>query len=152
MEYREWKFVEKSKWPRGQWDREPDKAQWTDEVTGLPCLMHRNDGGALCGYVGVPEGHPSFGKAYDDVDTDVHGGLNFASLCGELDEQNGHGICHVPAEGEPEKVWWFGFDCAHFQDLCPGYDADGGGLYRNFSFVKRECASLAQQLADYGKP
>jgi hypothetical protein len=59
-------------------------------------------------------------------------------------------ICHVPAEGRPERVWWFGFDCAHYGDLCPGMNRYGGesGYYKNRRYVESEIASLAQQLAD----
>jgi hypothetical protein len=54
---REWMFLDKSKWPYAS--KEPDKVQWRDQVTGLTCLIVRvNPGGALCGYVGVPPGHP----------------------------------------------------------------------------------------------
>ena len=38
------------------------------EATGLPCLVKRSPHiGNLCGYVGVSEGHPWFGKHYSDV-------------------------------------------------------------------------------------
>lgn len=50
-------------WGDGAWVDEPDKAQWQDETTGLPCLLVRNPGGALCGYVGVYPTHPYHGKA-----------------------------------------------------------------------------------------
>ena len=49
------------------WLNEPDKANWIDEATGLDCMIHRGQSGALCGYVGVPESHPSFEKDYHDV-------------------------------------------------------------------------------------
>ena len=50
------KTKDKTNWPsRGPWDNEPDKAQWIDEASGYDCLIVRGGGGALCGYVGVPE-------------------------------------------------------------------------------------------------
>lgn len=57
--------VDKSGWGDGPWQLEPDKKQWEDEVTGLPCLIVRNTQvtGSLCGYVGVPQGHPLYGKS-----------------------------------------------------------------------------------------
>lgn len=67
--------------PIGPWTNEPDKAQWIDEATGLDCLIVRNRMGALCGYVGVPEGHPAHRQDYDNVDADAHGGLTFAGGC-----------------------------------------------------------------------
>ena len=79
IEYRD--VQDKSKWKRGPWDSEPDKVQWLDETTGLPCLIVRGPVGSLCGYIGVSSSHPFFGKDYDDVSADAHGGLTFAGGC-----------------------------------------------------------------------
>lgn len=84
MDTREWTTVDKAKWGPGPWMSEPDKRQWPDEATGLPCLMVRNPGGGnWCGYVGVPATHPLHGKHYDanGVDVRVHGGLTFSEAC-----------------------------------------------------------------------
>lgn len=88
METIEYRTVDKSSWGDGPWAAEPDKRQWLDEATGLPCLIVRGPSGALCGYVGVPRGHPCHGKHYDAVyeiveDLDIHGGLTFSDLCAE---------------------------------------------------------------------
>ena len=104
-----------------------------------------------CGYVGVPREHPAYGKQGEDVDVEVHGGVNYAHTCaGE--------ICHVPAPGMPDDVWWLGFDCAHAGDLAPGIRAtlrrldvpDREGpfrdVYRALPYVRREIESLAEQL------
>jgi hypothetical protein len=61
-----YRTIDKSSWPRGAWDDEPDKKQWQDTATGLPCLIVRNGVGALCGYVGVPRWHPWHGRQYGD--------------------------------------------------------------------------------------
>lgn len=58
-------------------------------------------------------------------------------------------ICHVGGE----KVWWFGFDCAHCDDLSPKYASYYGasfdrGVYRDISYVRSEVESLARQLAE----
>jgi hypothetical protein len=149
METKQWSFVDKSGWPSGDWHDEPDKLQWLDQATGLPCLIHRGPSGALCGYVGVSEAHPLFKADYDAADVDVHGGLTFSDMC-QGQAETGKGICHVPGEGEPDHVWWFGFDCAHSGDLCPAYDgrhfSGGYNQYRGIEYVKSECASLAAQL------
>lgn len=143
----EYANTDKSAWADGPWMREPDKRQWSDEATGLPCLIVRGPSGALCGYVGVSKGHPAHGKGYDDVEADVHGGLTFADSCGHGDDP-AQGICHIPGPGEPDDVWWLGFDCAHYGDLSPAYDRPGrGGEYRTLPYVASECASLASQLA-----
>jgi hypothetical protein len=138
-----------------------------------------------------------YGKDYDRVDVDVHGGLTFASRCTEItpeawqtmaakvrawrteaarypsgdaagrlkdwgaalgtfetwaEQARGRFICHLPEPGEPDDVWWFGFDCAHYGDLSPSYDSKYRGhdelaVYRDLGYVERECANLAAQLA-----
>lgn len=194
IEYRG--VVDKTGWTEGEWNDEPDKIQWLDEATGLPCLIVRGPVGALCGYVGVAPEHAFHGKGYDDLDVDVHGGLTFAHGCSDLSREEwekwsegraklipeakkfpfgdaarslkewdgcwdnyeawserGHArfICHLPAPGESDAVWWFGFDCAHSGDACPGmsmYSQRGFGddAYKNVEYVTDECRKLAVQL------
>src|SRR5437588_8775903 len=137
---REYHTRDKAEWGDGPWLSEPDKAQWTDPATGLPCLAVRGQSGALCGYVGVTEGHPFFGVGYDADATlpvnhrcdepycrpspehvlDVHGGVTFSEACDDGAEDRA--ICHTPKPGESDHVWWIGFDCAHFYDFSPDYD------------------------------
>lgn len=146
---------DRSKWPAGPWDGEPDKVQWKDAKTGLDCLANRaTHSGHWCGYVGVPPGHPLHGRDYEAPNVSVHGGLTFASECSKADEPC-RGICHIAAEGEPEHLWWFGFDCAHCDDASPydyqrepeGYPwSPVHGVYRDLGYIKAECASLAAQL------
>jgi len=144
-------------WPSGEWDGGPDKVQWQDETTKMPCLAVRNSwNGNWCGYVGVSETHQHYGKNYDDVDADVHGGLTFADKCQPSNDES-TGICHVPSAGEPDHVWWFGFDCAHGGDYGPGdlkrsqergypFTICADEEYRSLSYVKNQCAKLAAQL------
>lgn len=136
--------------PPGPWDTEPDKVQWVDGETDLDCLAVRNHYGAWCGYVGVPQGHPAYGRDYSEVEVDVHGSLTFASACDESAAE-GHGICHVPLPGRPGDVWWLGFDCGHYMDYQPGMEMVDmppmkRGTYRTLAYVQAECASLAGQL------
>ena len=143
-----WNYVDKSTWPSGPWNNEPDKVQWVDTTTRLVCMARRNArGGNWCGYVGVSANNPVHGKSYDDVDADVHGGLTYAAPC-DGDEERG--ICHRPEPGEPDDLWWFGFDCAHCYDLRPAPTtfnyADGDEVYRDLKYVKDQCARLASQL------
>jgi hypothetical protein len=147
---REWKTVDKSAWGPGLWQDEPDKKQWTDQATGLPCLLKRNRAGALCGYVGMSEGHPWHGKDWTEVEPfpEVHGGLTYAAPCME-DGDQARTICHIPEPGEPDNVWWLGFDCAHSGDLCPAYAHHlvprFQDTYKPMAYVEAECAELAQQ-------
>jgi len=155
METIEWHDLsDRTAWPSGPWDGEPDKAQWPDEATGLPCLIVRNRMGGLCGYVGVPSGHPWHGKHYDDVTPypDVHGGLTFSDRC---QPENGRGearVCHTPAEGEPDDVWWLGFDCLHYQDAYPSQSEYGyvssEEVYRTIGYVREQVTGLAAQAAE----
>jgi hypothetical protein len=60
------------------------------------------DMGWLCGYVGVPIGHPLFGSdlaGCEEPRVSVHGGVTFAEA---LDEYEGY--------------WFIGFDTMHFND------------------------------------
>jgi hypothetical protein len=65
---------------------------------------------------------------------------------------------------------WFGFDCAHYDDIVPGMVdmyarirdsmpphlrdiANGPGqVYRTIAYVRQECTDLAEQLARKAKP
>ena len=58
-------------------------------------------------YVGVGPGHKHYGKDYEKIDLDVHGGLTF---CGNHKTFN-------YKELEYKKVWWYGWDYAHAGDF-----------------------------------
>lgn len=143
----EYRFVDKSQWNvRGAFDDEPDKKQWRDEATGLPCLIVRGPSGALCGYVGVSQAHALYEKHYDAIDVAVHGGLTFSDHC----QTGEHGVCHVVEDGEDDAIWWFGFDCAHVWDLTPAFVRAGAlphcDAYRDFTYVQNEVCGLAEQI------
>lgn len=159
MTARVYSTVDKAGWGDGPWVDEPDKIQWTDEATGMACLVKRNHHGAWCGYVGVEPGHPDYGRAYDDVDVEVHGGLTYADGCQHGDEATS--ICHVPEPGKPDDVWWFGFDCHHAFDYAPAFEirmreistsdlyelGSRHVVYRTLAYAQAETRSLAAQLA-----
>lgn len=80
-----------------------------------------------------------------DTVIDVHGGLTYSGACAGR-------ICRVPKPGEPDNVWWFGFDCAHSGDLIPRLRARIGRLdeyetYRDLAYVQAQTNALAEQLA-----
>ena len=149
-------------WPAGPWDGEPDKMQWPDVLTGLPCLAVRHPSyGHWCGYVGLPPEHLMYGKGYNDVDFEAHGGLTFAESCSPGGDE-AKGVCHIPAPGESDHVWWLGFDCGHTIDFSPhdvkdqavrGYPfmVETNRQYRTLAYVRQQCASLASQVATVEK-
>lgn len=73
------------------------------------------------GYVALSKGHPDYGKDYDDIDVEVHGGLTFSQ---EVEYQN-------------EKYWVVGFDTAHLGDNPENC---------NFKYVLKETENLFKQM------
>lgn len=142
-------------WGPGPWENEPDRIEWRTPGSKLPRLAIRGPLGSWCGYVGLPEDHPLHGRKawgtggneeqrHDAIDAlNVHGGITYAEACA------GH-ICHVAREGEPEHVWWLGFDCAHSGDIRPGLGRLPGvfasGQYRDVAYIIQQCEVLAAQL------
>lgn len=146
--------IDKSKYECGPWLHEPDKKQWFDLATGLPCLIVRACiTGALCGYVGVPKHHQLYEVPYgkiDSQDISIHGGLTFSDKC-QNSALESNGICHKVEEGAEDDVWWLGFDCSHYDDICPGFwhvykDIAIVGTYRDFKYVENQVLVLAEQL------
>lgn len=159
-------IYQKSEWGDGPWQFEPDRLEFVH--AGLPCMLIRNRLGNWCGYVAVCEGHPAFKQDYNNVPVDVHGGLTYSAPC------QGH-ICHVPKPGEPDDVWWLGFDCGHAWDYIPAFAAmrkfggpwevepaydhaealrkaarrpgDWVEVYRDLGYVRKVTEDLAEQLA-----
>jgi len=141
--------VDRTCWPPGPWDAEPeDRVEW--RARGFPCLMVRSRVGAWCGYVGLPPGHPYYGLDLDDeqLGVSVHGGVSYAAA------RSGH-VCHASHPGEPDAVWWIGFDCVHHDDLAPGLslgpvvglpDLGLWCTYRTRDVVRGWVEDLARQL------
>lgn len=168
--------LDKSKWGDGPWQTEPDRIEW--EQHGMPCLMLRNRMGAWCGYVAVNPGHRFYGVGYSSCTKkpqckkskrdhycdhtpgnllNVHGGITYGNTCKDH-------ICHVPKPGQPDNVFWLGFDCAHGGDVIPSMNElipkgitcmtmrdPFGGTYKDVPYVKREVNRLAKQLLVYAK-
>jgi len=139
----------------GEWQNEPDRLEWIDELSGYPCLARRNMHlGNWCGYVGIPSSHKYYRKIMGDkaLDSlDVYWGVTYTDKC-DGDPENG--ICH---KSEKDDIWWIGFDCAHCDDYIPWIEANGhhynfpnsiNVTYKTLEFVKKECESLAKQLKE----
>lgn len=84
----------------------------------FPMMPAGMEVGYANGYVAVPKDHPFFGKNYDDVSVDVHGGLIFACpgnniTAAELPETEVLEGCLYDLD---EDWWVFGFDTCHYMD------------------------------------
>ena len=136
--------IDRSSWRRGPWDGEPDFVRF--ESHGLPCIVLRHPrSGHLCGYVAVPPGHPWHGVDFatlwrEDGCPNVHGGVTYAERCAGS-------VCHVAKPGDPDDVWWLGFDANHAWDVSPRDASWGDGDYRDIGYMRRECERLAEQCA-----
>ncbi len=129
--------MDRTEWPSGPWDTEPDTHFWITAV-GLPGWVRRGWAGTWCGYAGVGPSSDFYGLHYDDAyavkgaSLDVHGGLTYS------------GGCSYPDVQPPWAAWWyFGFDCNHLGDGSP---TSKRGIYRDLEYVKREVELLAAQL------
>ena len=162
---------------KGPWSKEPDRKSWKSH--GLCCRIERgctDYSVHLCGYVGIPRDHPLFGKDYSDIVTtdpgvfirkvsigddvgivsmfcnadkvdpetntmpldlafSVHGGITYSGRLYTL---------------KYTRLWWFGFDCSHCDDLTsPDPRWSTGGVYRDMEFVTQETERLARQLSEW---
>lgn len=77
------------------------------------------DRGLFNGYVAVPKGHPWFGVDYDSIWADVHGGLTYGEMEGDL--------------------YVVGFDTAHCDDTAADWPIQR---------VAAECLSLLSQAQE----
>lgn len=134
----------------------------------LKCMVVFQKGGYRCGYVEVPQTHPLFGKHYNNYINDsinveikdffnVHGGITFSGECSEQSANHN---------------WFFGFDCAHWNDkidfdLAEKCFPEEKTLYsilkntsinstsektcsiKTLDYVVEQCESLVKQLIDY---
>lgn len=118
MKTLEWNSIDKSSWLDGPWQSEPDKRQWRDEATGLPCLIVRSpSGGNLCGYVGISKGHPLYEKSYSDripvpSRDDVKIGPNFSPIALLLESsREDDGCCAIDVLLDVHGGITFGAHC-----------------------------------------
>ena len=148
--------------PFGPWSIEPNSAEW--ESHGFSCCILRTKLGHLCGYVGVPEGHPAYGttgtvKVWKKSDKPTGNYLpGFGYIENGWEGEIGlniHGGITFGQKGDFDDLWWLGFDCAHSGDLSPEFLRGPKvsfftyGTYRDWNYVTGEINSLAKQLAEF---
>jgi hypothetical protein len=162
---------DRSTWGKGLWDGEPDREQWSDSMTGYPCLAIRCDLGMWAGYVGVYPEHPAFGQEIDDLP-----GVNFWCYTDEHHfiepwPVDPNAVVNVDDPKEsilqvvrmPDYLWFFGFDFAHAGDIIPSVvvamanvqrslnrtalDKAFKSTYKDLAYVKKTCETVAIELA-----
>jgi len=133
--------MDRSAWPPGPWDNEPDSVSWVSAV-GLPCEMRRNGRGAWCGYVGADPKHPTW--SHVDWDLDAHRGVSWKGSSVEFAKMY---------EGEgpfPMGLQWAGFHCIESGDRWPRPWKDSpfvaSDSYRDVAYVRGQCEILAAQM------
>lgn len=106
-------------------------------------VIRNRDNGYLCGYVGVHEGYEVYKKNYSELNDrsiyQVHGGLTFSNYMKNLSYNN---------------LWYIGFDCNHYADLCPIahpgltrlIEASNFKTYKTFEFVMSKLYKLSDSL------
>lgn len=148
--------LDKTAWGDGPWQDEPDRAEWRDEATGLPCLALRHEWyGSWCGYVAIPADHP-WNDAEDLYDVETHGEITYGPAPCQPENEGEKlpwlRVCHTPQPGESDDVRWVGFDCNHTgyhdPDLSPGREYSRTGTYRDLPYVQTQCALLAKQAKE----
>lgn len=171
------KEIIKSGWIDGPWMTEPDILSFRTADDLHAVIIRNRSSGNLCGYVGVTKSHPWHGKTYsstvkitDDIlekKIDINK-ISVLSLFSQSLSGSNEDVridCLIQVHGgitysdngykeylEEPELWYFGFDCAHHGDLCPGYMRDyTHGTYRDIEYVKREIELLSKQLVEIDK-
>lgn len=137
------------------------------EHAGLKCLIFRMPiMGHLCGYVGITQEHPWYGKQYSQCLKGCKGKASkyfkrhdirtYDCTWGEDSHPSPeclisvHGGLTFSGEGGGEiwlsGYWWFGFDAAHYGDMVPKI-CSKDGIYRDMEYMRHETERLAEQLA-----
>jgi hypothetical protein len=147
-----------------EWENEPNEEVF--EHMGFKCSLHRGPLKAWCGYVGVPNGHPLYGKDYHEHipalaalhAEAMNGGIGKRGIitlfCATPDKATMDisfdvhgGVTFAGKHKGGADLWHIGFDCSHAGDLTPGVSNFGDGEYRDISYVRDETKRLAEQIA-----
>lgn len=126
----------RAQWRPGPWRDEPDLVEWRAEGTPYPLMIVRAEGGTLCGFVGVPVGHPFHGKWYRE-------GLNWhrPELPEDIATSRPCDGVLLPIEG-PTTCWWLGFHAGLFCPAQPRNDFPASE-YVTLDELRRRVEALA---------
>lgn len=118
-----------------------------------------------CGYVGIPKTHPLYGKDYnhksnvrlDGLTVQINNPVGTFLAAASIGEEEYADLSYAAnvnggltyAQGTPDypvesDLWWFGYDCAHIDDI------DDGG--KPLDFCIAECEKLSQFLDTQKEP
>lgn len=87
------------------WKKDLKYKSFTKEISDLV-----SDGGWGNGYVILDEGHPWFGKNYNDIPVDIHGGLTYGDFINE------NTVFSFGVDKEDIGKYMIGFDTFHLGD------------------------------------
>lgn len=101
-----------------------------------------------CAYVSVPKGHPYYGKAWDEIPIECHGGVTFSEPNCSFIKWND--------DCAKEDIWWIGWDYAHFGDfsgiyMLPGHEPFTDTSVWETRLIKDECLDVVKQLKKAAK-
>lgn len=145
-------YLDKSQWGEGEWRQEPDYLFWIEESSNLPCAIVRTPiYGSLCGYVGVPSGHPYYRMEYGGLNLKTCPELSYSDFLSpvfQIEWQSGILENYL-------NCWFLGFHGKLTIDLTPGLkkflpDAILPGAYRNLGEVFRQAEAMAKELTRTG--
>lgn len=137
----------RASWTPGAWQDEPDIVEWRAPGIPYPLLIVRGRTGCLCGYVGLPKGHPLHGMWQGDRTrftwSESPEEINAAFQCGGV---------YVPT-GEPPTCWWLGFHCGAMHELMPAVplpaEPVGGRSYVSLDEVRTRVEELGLALSRF---
>ena len=125
-------------------NKEGDFEEWIDPYSNYMCRISRNlHFQTWNGYVRLPKEHPCFGKGYDDIDVNVHGGLTYSDSYFPTHTNN-----------TPDGYWWLGFDTGHAWDRQPRIFIHfppyhfRENVYRDKDYMIKEVTELVKRLKD----
>lgn len=95
-------------------------------------IIRRDKESHWCGYIFINSYHPWYGKHYDNIEVNCHGGLTYSQY--------------------DENMWKIGFDCAHWGDFVPTRNifntGINTGIWRDRKYVENECNELVEQAIE----
>ncbi len=149
--------IDKKLWRDGPWQSEPDFAYAI--YKGHPLVLIRNfSSGSWLGYIGIDPKSKFISRNYDRSEVDlvdvleVHGGVTFTSK-GErfyqIIMQYNLGDILADIKEDFKSYFWIGFDCAHFDDIAPGFKSISK-IFENDEYAKsmEELTSHLESLFD----